>query len=326
MRIDPSLRDLPYFAHFTTAQFATLADCASRIRLPAGAKLFSEGEESTDCYLVEQGAVRVERSSPFGPFALATLERGDMLGETSFIDGRARSGDVVVAEDAELLLLSPAAVQTKIEADTRFAAALYWSFWKSLSAKLRATNDRLLRFFADTGSTTSADRTRSHEDATPALKLGLDAKRELFREQRLSQMEINFLATLSRELEFRAGETIFREGEVGGHLYVVLEGKVRISKNVPGAGEEALSFLERGDYFGEMALIDDRPRSADARAHSGGAVVLAIPKDVVDGLLHQKGISSTRLLTLLCLLIAKRLRETDDKIVGWFVLSGGSAP
>jgi CRP-like cAMP-binding protein len=323
VRVDPALLDHPYFAHFSSALFGQLAECASRVRLPAGATLFAEGEESADCYVVERGAVTVQRSTPYGPYRLATLRRGDIFGETGFIDGRARSGDVLMVEPSELLLLSPAAVRSRIDSDKAFAAALYWAFWKSLSAKLRATNERLLEFFGTSSRAALAAPLRSPDVATAVTAGGLDEKRKLFSEQKLSQMEINFLASVSKQLQFRAGQTIFREGEAGEHLYVVLEGKVRISKNVPGAGEEALSFLERGDYFGEMALIDDRPRSADARAHSGGAEVLAIPKQVVDSLLHQRGVSSVRLLTILCLLISKRLRETDDKIVGWYVLSGG---
>jgi CRP-like cAMP-binding protein len=106
-------------------------------------------------------------------------------------------------------------------------------------------------------------------------------------------------------------------------MYIVLEGQVRISKQIPGVGEEALAFLERGDYFGEMALIDQAPRSADARAHSGGAVVLAIPREVVEGLLDIRKVTSLRLLALLCSLVAQRLREIDEKLVGWFILSGG---
>lgn len=323
MRVDPALLDHPYFAHFSPQLFDQLAACASRVRLPTGATLFAEGEESADCYVVESGAVAVQRSTPYGPYRLATLRSGDIFGETGFIDGRARSGDVLMEESSELLLLSPAAIRTRLDSDKSFAAALYWAFWKSLSAKLRATNERLLEFFGNPSPSSHAPRHRVADIAPPATGGGLDEKRKLFSEQKLSQMEINFLASVSKQLQFRAGQTIFREGEAGHHLYVVLDGKVRISKDVPGAGEEALSFLERGDYFGEMALIDDRPRSADARAHSGGAVVLAIPKQVIDSLLHQRGVSSVRLLTILCLLISKRLRETDDKIVGWYVLSGG---
>jgi CRP-like cAMP-binding protein len=109
-------------------------------------------------------------------------------------------------------------------------------------------------------------------------------------------------------------------------MYVVLDGRVRISKMIPGAGEEALAILERGDYFGEMALIDRQPRSALAKAHDAGAVVLAIPEDVVEGLLDMRKVSSLRLLHILCGLVAKRLREIDDKLVGWFILAGGNWP
>ncbi|MGD2115412.1 MAG: cyclic nucleotide-binding domain-containing protein, partial [Acidobacteriota bacterium] len=113
------------------------------------------------------------------------------------------------------------------------------------------------------------------------------------------------------------------EGDAGATMYVVLEGQIMISKNIPGAGDEALAFLERGDYFGEMALIDNKPRSADARAHDRGAVVLAIPGDVLSGILDIQKVSSLRLLKILCTLVAKRLRELDDKLVGWFILAGG---
>ena len=136
-------------------------------------------------------------------------------------------------------------------------------------------------------------------------------------------MEINFLTTLSKERRFPPGEVIFREGEDGHEMYVVLDGRVMISKYISGAGEEALAFLERGDYFGEMALIDNQPRSAEAKAHEGGAVVLAIPREVVNGILDMHKISSLRLLKILCNLVATRLRELDDKIIGWFILAGG---
>jgi CRP/FNR family cyclic AMP-dependent transcriptional regulator len=105
---------------------------------------------------------------------------------------------------------------------------------------------------------------------------------------------------------------------------VVLEGRVMISKFIPGAGEEALAFLERGGYFGEMALIDNETRSADAKAHEGGAVVLVISREVLEGILDINKVSSIRLLTILCNLVASRLRELDDKIIGWFIIAGGS--
>ncbi|MCG8457049.1 MAG: hypothetical protein MI919_12280, partial [Holophagales bacterium] len=59
-----------------------------------------------------------------------------------------------------------------------------------------------------------------------------------------------------------------------------------------------------------------------------GAVVLMISKEVLEGILDIQKVSSLRLLELLCGLIAKRLREVNDKLVGWFIFdtagSGGS--
>ena len=94
---------------------------------------------------------------------------------------------------------------------------------------------------------------------------------------------------------------------------------------IPGVGEEALAFLGRGDYFGEMALIDRLPRSAEAKAHSEGALVLSIPRDVLEGILNIQKVSSVRLLRLLGSLVAHRLRESDNRLVGWHVLAAGQS-
>ena len=61
----------------------------------------------------------------------------------------------------------------------------------------------------------------------------------------------------------KAGEILFREGDAGDGLYVVVRGSVRISKQ-GATGEEALAVLESPAFFGEMALIDLSARAADA--------------------------------------------------------------
>lgn len=65
---------------------------------------------------------------------------------------------------------------------------------------------------------------------------------------------------------YRAGETVFMEGEVGEHAYVVDSGEIRISRRRNSGEELTLAHLGRGDLFGELALIDDQPRSATAIA------------------------------------------------------------
>lgn len=323
MIIPASLRRWELLSHFQDAELKALAKCLSRHRVKAGTRVVREGDATLDAYLIEDGRVKIQRETPYGCCDLAILDPGDLFGEASFIDGGPRSGDALAVTDSDLVAFDPDSVSALITGDQRASLALYWSFWKSLSRKLRRSNEALTRFFTETGTTPTSEPPQPMP-ATGEFRVELADKRKVFQEQRLSPMEINFLTSLSREKKLQPGQVIFREGEPGDRMYVVLEGKVRISKYIAGAGEEALAILERGDYFGEMALIDEQPRSADARAHDQGAVVLAIPRDVLRGILDIRKVSSLSLLKVLCSLVSKRLRELDDKIVGWYVLSGGA--
>ena len=65
---------------------------------------------------------------------------------------------------------------------------------------------------------------------------------------------------------FDTDEVIFEEGEVGDSLYLVVDGAIRISKMGRGHKQETLTYIQPGNFFGEMALIDGQPRSAQASA------------------------------------------------------------
>ena len=83
----------------------------------------------------------------------------------------------------------------------------------------------------------------------------------------LKQEALELIAKVATEEIHSKNEKIFRHGEVGDKLYLILNGKIRISREVPGMGEEALAVLGPGQAFGEMALLDESPRSADAVVH-----------------------------------------------------------
>ncbi len=265
----------------------------------------------------------VRKMTPFGEFQIFQPAHGDLFGEDSFLTGVPREGNADVLSETSLLVLNARSLAAASERDSRFELALHWSLWKGLSRKLRLANDRLTQIFASDSPLPSLPP-RTAQSAGGQAHLDMEHKVGLFREQRLSAMEINFLASLSREEIFAPGQVVFREGESGEKMYIVADGTVMISKSIAGVGEEALAFLDRGDYFGEMALIDQTPRSADARAHpEKGATVLALPRAVVEGLLNIEKVSSVRLLKILTSLAAKRTRSIQDKLVGWFLLAGG---
>lgn len=75
-------------------------------------------------------------------------------------------------------------------------------------------------------------------------------------------------------VEFADGESIFREADESREMYVVLEGEVVITKNSP-KGEIKLAHLHKGDFLGEMSLLESQPRSASATA-KGAVRLLAI--------------------------------------------------
>jgi len=77
----------------------------------------------------------------------------------------------------------------------------------------------------------------------------------------LEEQELKAIASLSKEMSFREGEAIVKEGDAGLGFYVILEGEALVKRR-----NKTLAKLQRGSFFGEMALLDDQPRSADVVA------------------------------------------------------------
>jgi CRP-like cAMP-binding protein len=137
------------------------------------------------------------------------------------------------------------------------------------------------------------------------------AKIDVFRE--LHTEGIERLAAVCAEESYRVGEVIFKEGDIGDKLYLILEGRVRISRDVSGMGEEALAILGPGAAFGEMSLIDDVPRSADARVHERCRLLVLTTSALEDLLVLDTDLAYEILWNFVRILSA-RLRETNDKM------------
>jgi CRP/FNR family transcriptional regulator, cyclic AMP receptor protein len=126
----------------------------------------------------------------------------------------------------------------------------------------------------------------------------------------LNKEELQALAKSCREGQFNAGTTLTSQGDTGIGLYILTSGKVRITQTKsPGGAEVELGTAGPGDILGEMALLDDLPRSA---------TLIAI-EDVTALLLPVWGFRSTlrshpdialKLLTVL----SRRLRQTENRL------------
>ena len=115
------------------------------------------------------------------------------------------------------------------------------------------------------------------------------------------------------------GTIIIREGAEASQLHVIHQGRVRIGKVVPGVGEEALTILGPGQYFGEVELLAGGTASAQAVAHTA-CEVLAIPYSEVDLLMRRPELAN-KFLRAIARTLAERLRESNQRVVSLFALS-----
>jgi len=104
------------------------------------------------------------------------------------------------------------------------------------------------------------------------------------------------------------GTTLFQEGDKGEEMFIIQSGKVKISKRIRGV-EKTLATLDKGEFFGEMAILNDKPRSASAET-TEESEMLVIDRKTFDTLLRSNVEIAIRFIKRL----ADRLRETNDQM------------
>lgn len=137
----------------------------------------------------------------------------------------------------------------------------------------------------------------------------------------LNDEELAKVAGIVSEEKFSKDHALFKEGDKGDKFYIIRNGSVRVSQSIGGAGEEALTILEKGEYFGEMALIDDAPRSADLIVHEDTELLVISKKDFDDLLFFDKDIAY-KILWAFVRTFSARLRETNEKIKAFLHMAG----
>jgi CRP-like cAMP-binding protein len=136
----------------------------------------------------------------------------------------------------------------------------------------------------------------------------------------LDDGELARVSEVCREQTFVSGEYVFREGEAGNRLYLIVEGEVRISRTIPGSGEEALAVLKKGAMFGEMAVFDRSERSTDAISN-GGTKCLTISRSDFELLLDFNRDIAYKVLWACVRMLSGRLRSTNDSLKSFLAMS-----
>jgi len=131
----------------------------------------------------------------------------------------------------------------------------------------------------------------------------------------LSEAELVRFAEVTREREYPKNSVILFEDDPGDALYIVSAGQVKVVLIGEDGREVILSVLGDGDFFGEMALIDDEPRSAHVIAMRDSQLLVLRRDDFQAQLVAQPKIG----LKLLRVLV-ERLRRADEKIGGLVLL------
>jgi CRP/FNR family cyclic AMP-dependent transcriptional regulator len=112
-----------------------------------------------------------------------------------------------------------------------------------------------------------------------------------------------------KTLSFRRGQTVFNEGEPGDSLYVLTQGKIKLSRTSPDGRENMLAVLGPGEVFGELSLFDPGPRTATATAVVDSSM-LSLDNSALQPWIADRPEVAERLLQVL----ARRLRRTNNAI------------
>lgn len=146
-------------------------------------------------------------------------------------------------------------------------------------------------------------------------KLERDVRREsllaspLF--QAMQPEEVSQILRLASERHVPRGQTIFQKGDEGSSMMAVLKGRVRVSAVSPEGREITLNVINPGQIFGEIALLDGKPRSADASASEDTLLLVVERRHFLPFLRQSEGLQ-LRMIAVLC----ERLRSTSLALEG----------
>lgn len=263
-------------------------------------------------YIIRSGKVQVQKEATIVEEESGNLlNPGDFFGVISSMSGHARIETAIALTDVELIVVRKDQFGVLIQKNAPIALKIIRSF------------SRKLRYF-DSALTRMSFRSAVEEDPSNLMALGeYYHKQKQYAHaahayQRYLQFNANgtYVAQAKQRLmslkqyiknpmgrsegfsrSYSDNDVIFLEHELGYELYIIQQGKVKITKIVDN-NEIMLAVLQPGDIFGEMAILENKPRSASAISF-GESVMLAVNKDNFQSMVTSQPQLATKIITLL---------------------------
>ncbi len=207
--------------------------------------IFRQGERGDCAYLIRDGKVDISVLNRGERVLVATLGAGEVFGELALIDGSPRSASATTSSGCELVVITASVLERELDKLDPFMR----SWVQHMAVLIRKTLKRTQNVLGPPPLSASG----------PSLAAAPLKTRPLNEVVWTPRQQLHVFDRRVVEL----GEVIFQEGEPGFRAYILRSGEVQITKKINGF-PRPLARIKPNQIFGELALIDGRPRSASA--------------------------------------------------------------
>ncbi len=231
------------FPQFSEDDCEYLIDNSKILTIPSGTAVCREGEYGDKSFAIMKGVVEISiNADGHDNLTLALLEEGNIFGEMASLSGQPRNATVTAKDELTVL---------EIPSKTL----------KKLMKKSQGFNDSIESLYSERAVHTYLRKVPFFAKLSPSVLEQLESRVKL--------------------ITYKQGDIIFSEGETGNSLYIIRSGFVKVSKK-QGDKEKIIAYISHGNYFGEMALLEDEKRSATISAFTKTEVVQVLKDDFND--------------------------------------------
>ncbi|WP_372682096.1 cyclic nucleotide-binding domain-containing protein [Desulfosarcina sp.] len=260
--------------------------------------VFRQGDPGDAMYIIQSGAVEVSQCKNGRESVIAILEKGDFFGEMALLQNDSRSATITAISLTRLIPLPKTLFIDRLKQDPDVSLHLL----KKLIQRIQRAHRRYRQKMSENEG--FRDAVASHSEKVWGSGRGgvpAEAAETLPEANRLmDDLFISSSRANGDPLRHHAapGETIFREGEPGDAMYLIVSGSVGVSKGETHASR-LIGTIGPGDFFGEMAIIADMPRSAAVTALEPTDLIVIDRKQFLASLENQPELAVAIIKTLI---------------------------